>query len=126
MIHPDRSAPLSYLWTTLAYVVGPQWVHWGWSRIASKATGQETFILMLLSSLGWPIAVVIAGSILVVVFKHTPGAARAAITLGLVGLGLAVFGVPTPWNLAFTIGVGAIAFVQTRREEQDANDLEEL
>ncbi|EJE48903.1 hypothetical protein PMI14_06666 [Acidovorax sp. CF316] len=122
----DHPAPLPCLWATLAYVVGAQWVHWGWSRIASKSTGQEVFLLMLFSILAWPIAVVIASSILVAVFKRTPGAVRAAITLGLIALGLAVFGVPTLWNTAFTAGIGITAFIHFQREEQDDADLEKL
>lgn len=122
----DRSAPLPYLWTTLAYVVGTQWVNWGWSRLAGKASGQELVVLLLYSIFLWPIAVAIASLILIAVFKHTPGVVRAAITLGLLALGLAVFGVPTMWNLLFTGFIAIAVFVHAQREDQDNADLEKL
>lgn len=122
----DRSAHLPYLWTTLAYVVGTQWVNWGWSRIAGKSSGQEVFILLLYSIFLWPLAVGIAGLLLVTVFKIVPSPVRAAITLGLVALGLAVFGVPTVWNLLFTGLIGVSVFIHFQREDQDNADLEKL
>lgn len=122
----DAPLPLPYLWTTLAYALGAQWIHWFWSHIAGRSTGQELFLLMLFSIMGWPIAVILASKLLVVVFKQTPGIVRVVIAMGLIALGLVLFGIPTPWNLVFTSGITIAAFVHSQREEQDAADLEQL
>lgn len=126
-IEDDDTLPaLPWLWATMACAVGTLWVNWGWGRIAGKATGQELFVLMLVSLAAYPLALGLAIVLLIAVLKYSPGALRAAIILGLVALGLALFGAPTLWNLGFTAGIALYAWVHFQRAEQDDADLEKL
>ncbi len=121
--HP---AALPWLWAAMACTVGTLWVNWGWGSIAGKATGQELFVLVLVSLVAYPLALGLVCTLLIAALQRSPGALRAATLLGLVALGLALFGVPSRWNMGLAAAVALYACIHFQRAEQDDADLEKL
>ena len=103
------------------------WV-WGSWFIEAKDTGLA--VLMLYSIFGWPLRLAISYLILGYALKLCEGfvVLRMAIVLGVIGAGVAVFGVPGPWNLllcatlALSVGRQAPAHGAGRRRPGEPVD----
>lgn len=116
------------LWTTIAVTVATLATNWVWGSWFAKAKGTGLAALMLYSIFGWPLMLAIIYLILAYALKLCEGVVllRMAIVLGVIGAGVAVFGVPGPWNLLLCAALALSVGLQARRTAQDDADLENL
>lgn len=116
------------LWTTIAVTVATLATNWVWGSWFAKAKGTGLAALMLYSIFGWPLMLAIIYLILAYALKLCEGVVllRMAIVLGVIGAGVAVFGVPGPWNLLLCATLALSVGLQARRTAQDDADLENL
>lgn len=116
------------LWTTIAVTVATLATNWVWGSWFAKAKGTGLAALMLYSIFGWPLMLAIIYLILAYALKLCEGVVllRMAIVLGVIVAGVAVFGVPGPWNLLLCATLALSVGLQARRTAQDDADLENL
>lgn len=119
---------LQPLWATITITVATLATNWIWGSWFSQAKGMAAFLLMFGCLIGWPLMLVLFNVILGFGIKLGEGQAllRMAILLGVVGVGFAVYGIPSPWNLLGCAIVALAVGFQAGRAAQDDADLEDL
>ena len=116
------------LWQTIAVTVATLATNWIWGSWFVKAKGTGLAVLMLYSIFGWPLLLAVIYLVLAFALRFCEGLAllRMAIVLGVIAAGIAVYGVPGPWNLLLCAAVAIPVAFRARRTAQDDADLEKL
>ncbi|HTH08771.1 hypothetical protein [Acidovorax sp.] len=119
---------LEPLWATMAFAVATLWANWIWGTWFSQAKDLEIALLAMASLIGWPLNVVLFNLLLGFVLARSQDQVllRMGTVLGAIGGGLAVYGVPSVWNLVICAIVTTAMGLQARRAAQDDADLEDL
>jgi O-antigen ligase len=115
------------LWATIAIAVGPLWTNWVWGSWFSRTKDVKIALLAMASLIGWPVSVALF--LLVTGFAMKLGQGHPLVRMGVVlaaiGVGPAVYSVPSVWNLAVCAIVTTSMGLQARRAAQDNADLED-
>lgn len=114
------------LWTTIAVGVATLVTNWIWASWFAQAQGTGLAALMIYSLFGWPLMVAVVYLVLGFSLKFCHALLRVAIVLGVIGAGIAVFGVPGPWNLLLCAGFAIPVGFKALRTAQDDAALEQL
>lgn len=116
------------LWATIAVTVATLATNWIWGAWFAQAKGTGLAALMIYSIFLWPVTLAVFYLILGYALKFCEDRAllRMAIVLGVIGAGIAVYGVPGPWNLLLCAALAISVGLKARRTAQDDADLEKL
>lgn len=116
------------LWSIVALTVATLVTNWIWASWFGKAGGPGLVALMIYSLLGWPLTLALIYLALAYALRllENLGFLRILTVLGVVAAGIAVYGMPGPWNLLICAVTAISVGVQLRRLAQDEADLEDL
>lgn len=124
-LHKDLLPPL---WATIAATVATLATNWIWGAWFAQAQGTGLAALMIYSLFGWPLMLAVIYLVLGYALKlcENQVLVRVAIVLGVIGAGIALYGVPGPWNLLLCTALALTIGLKARRTAQDDADLEQL
>ena len=99
-----------------------------WQSWFTQADSMTAWVLMFVCLLGWPLTTgliaMLLGGVLGLCEDHP--VLRLAVLSGVVGVTLAVCGMPRLWNLLVCAAVAITVGLRLRRAAQDEADLESL
>lgn len=125
---PYPRSELSPVWTAIVWAITTLWVNWIWESWFTRAKDVEIALLAMASLLGYPVMLAILAGILGYTIERLQDhfLVCAALALGVLGVGLAVYGIPRPWSLVVCMVIAATMGLKARRVAQDEADLEDL
>lgn len=124
----NEDKELRPIWATIAAATATLITNYQWQSWFSQVDGMEGFLLMFACLLGWPLTLLVVLFILSFALKRSEDHVLVcmAIVLAVIGAGIAIYGVPRPWNMVvcaiMAVGIGFKAF----RAAQDDADLRSL
>ncbi|MCO5103504.1 MAG: hypothetical protein M9919_05795 [Burkholderiaceae bacterium] len=127
MTFPDN-CPLSPPWAAATLAVASLLANNLWQSWFSQADGTTALVLMIVCLVGWPlttglIAMLMGGAMGLL---ESPRALRVAVLFGVVGITLAIYGMPRLWNLLVCAAIAITVGLRLQRAAQDEADLERL
>lgn len=127
MMFADDSS-LSPPWGTATVAVAALLANSLWQSWFTQADSMTAWVLMFVCLLGWPLTTgliaMLLGGVLGLCEDHP--VLRLAVLSGVVGVTLAVCGMPRLWNLLVCAAVAITVGLRLRRAAQDEADLESL
>lgn len=127
-LNPYPRSELNPAWTAIVWAVSTVWANWIWANWFAQAKDVEIALLAMASLLGWPMMLAALAGVLGYTMERLQEHlwACAAIALCVLGAGLAIYGIPGPWNLIVSAIVAVYMGLQAQRTAQDDDALEDL